>query len=227
VGYTQWDFERERAGIVTEYAESGSLEKVLEKVKLGDIPVFWTHTKIAIMIVGVILGMKYLHSRSIIHRDLKPANILLDRNGRVRIADLGLAREDGGVWSKPGAGTPLYMAPEITLSRGTPTMKVDVFAFGLILYEILFGETVFPNNVTERGLMEMHLSGLRPKCPGKIDAQIRQIIESCWAMNPEDRPSFEDLFEVSELTDFSFYEDVDGDCVRRFVDEVHTVGSFH
>jgi serine/threonine protein kinase len=156
----------------------------------------------------------------VIHRDLKPANILVDRCGRIRIGDFGLAREDSELWSKPGAGTAQYMAPEILLSRGKPTTKVDVFAFGLILYEILFGEKVFPSDLTEGRLSEMHVNGNRPKIPENLDCQVRQIIEACWATNPDDRPSFEDIFEVSELADFAFYEDVDADSVRRFIDEV-------
>jgi serine/threonine protein kinase len=99
------------------------------------------------MIVGIILGMRYLHSQSIIHRDLKPENILLDRLSRIRIGDFGLAREDSYFFSKPGAGTPLYMAPEIILLGQPPTTKVDVFAFGLILYEILVGRAVFPKSL--------------------------------------------------------------------------------
>jgi serine/threonine protein kinase len=186
---------------------------------MGEIPGFWTHTNIAIMIVGIILGMKYLHSQSVIHRDLKPANILLDVSGRVRIGDFGLAGEDTGLWSRPGAGTALYMAPEILLFGETPTKKVDVFGFGLILYELLFGTKVFPNDVTERDLMKMQEHGIRPPIPENVDYQVREMIEACWAMNPEDRPSFEDLFEVSDLFDFAFYEDVDSESVRRFIDE--------
>jgi hypothetical protein len=69
----------------------------------------------------------------------------------------------------------------------------------------------------------MHRDGFRPSIPDHVDDQVRAMIVACWATNPDDRPSFEDIFEVLDLADFAFYSDVDSDSVRRFIDEVNLI----
>src|SRR5512135_3896690 len=89
-------------------------------------------------------GLAEAHSFGILHRDLKPANIMLDGRGNVRLTDFGLAitaREARGedAW----AGTPAYMSPE-QLSGQKPTVQSDIYALGLVLYELFTGEQAFP-----------------------------------------------------------------------------------
>ncbi len=85
-----------------------------------------------------------LHDQSIVHRDLKPANVLYDRRGEVRLCDFGLACPVSG-FGAPGAiavaGTPLYMAPE--LFEGQASFASDVYALGVILFELLCGAPPF------------------------------------------------------------------------------------
>jgi serine/threonine protein kinase len=220
IGYTLPNAECREARIATEVMRKGSLENVLNRVKRGEIPDFWSHTNITKMMIGVVLGMKYLHSRGIIHRDLKPGNILLDEKGQIRIADFGTAKfEDYGATTTDLIGTLAYMASE-ALEGGHATKKSDVFAFGLILYEVLVGESVFPKKGNPLQIALMHAEGTRPEIPEVIHSSIANLIRKCWSKNPEDRPTFEEVFEILDANQFRFFEDVEYSECERFICEV-------
>jgi serine/threonine protein kinase len=135
--------EGKQARMATEYVPNGSLEEVLALVDENQVPEFCTHENITKITIGVLVGLKFMHSKNII-RDIKPGNLLLDKDYRVRIGDFGTARfEDCGSTTTARVGTAAYtgMAPE-TMNREQATKKVDVFGFGLIVYEVLFGKSV-------------------------------------------------------------------------------------
>lgn len=98
-----------------------------------------------------------MHSMRIMHRDLKPANILIDSNGVLKIADLGLGRLFGSetleVYSK--VGTPLYMSPELLKGEGYD-MKSDVWSMGCILYELCELRSPFRNDGEKINLKELY-----------------------------------------------------------------------
>ncbi len=83
-------------------------------------------------------GLAYAHAKQVVHRDIKPANIMLDANGTARIMDFGIATS-GGAAADGIAGTPRYMAPEC-LQHAAATAASDIFAAGMVLYEMLVGE---------------------------------------------------------------------------------------
>jgi serine/threonine protein kinase len=223
VGLSGWSLpnkECEKARIATEFMSSGSLESVLSRVKKGEIPRFWTHTNITVMMIGLVLGMKYLHSHNIIHGDLKPGNLLIDDRGRIRIADFGTAKlEDCGTVSTAIIGTLAYMPCEL-LARGIPTKKIDVFAFGLIVYEVLVGESVFPKNGNPVEIAAMHLQNIRPAIPKEIHPVIATLIQKCWSKDPEERPTFDEIFRTLEEYWFPFFRDSDYSKCEAFISEV-------
>jgi len=123
------------------------------------------------LLVGVARGMEFIHSRSIIHRDLKPSNILVGADGTTKICDFGIARH---VASKAAAatmtgqqGSPRYMAPEIIRSeRSRYSNRVDVFSFGITLYECCCGGQDPYGGLTAFEIMEgVTAHGLRPNIP--------------------------------------------------------------
>ncbi|WP_367871606.1 serine/threonine-protein kinase [Luteolibacter sp. Populi] len=83
-------------------------------------------------------ALQYAHEQGIVHRDIKPENILLDRDGRVKIADFGIAALAGAAADR--SGTPAYMAPEQRAAASAVDHRADIYALGAVLYEMLTGE---------------------------------------------------------------------------------------
>jgi len=98
----------------------------------------------------VVLGLQYLHENKIIYRDLKLDNLLLDTEGYVKIADFGLCKEGMGFGDRTGTfcGTPEFLAPEV-LTEPTYTRAVDWWGLGVLIFEMLVGESPFPGDDEE------------------------------------------------------------------------------
>lgn len=125
------------------------------------------------------------HRHGVQHRDLKPTNVLLGRDGRPRVLDFGLAglASDDGVTDAGRGGTPAYMAPE-QRRPGELTPAVDVYAFGVVLHELLTGRRPPDGDVPP-------LSSIRSEIPSALDTLVRD----CLAPDPGARPSAELLHE--------------------------------
>ena len=183
--------------IVTEYMRSGSLWDNLRKLN--------SHQK-TIIAIGIAHGMRYLHSRNIMHRDLKSANILLDNWCWPKVADFGLSKiltdqEPESV----EVGTPHWMAPEIFRSQTAYGLPVDVYAYGMILYEMLMEQLPFcelERNGRLDGAMikQAVLTGKRPEIRKEFElTPIVSLIRDCWKQDPKERPSFETIYEMFEF----------------------------
>jgi predicted Ser/Thr protein kinase len=133
-------------------------------------------------------GLAAAHERGVLHRDLKPANIMLDGAGKVRVMDFSLAAV--GDVKDIRAGTPAYMAPE-QLSGQEVTVRSDIYALGLVLYEIFTGRRAFEaKTLTE--LIEQHRSGTltAPTTLVKaLDPAIELAIVRCLDAQPARRPA--------------------------------------
>ncbi len=132
-------------------------------------------------------GLAAAHERGVLHRDLKPANIMLDGSGKVRVMDFSLAAV--GEVKDIRAGTPAYMAPE-QLSGQEVTIRSDIYALGLVLYEIFTGRRAFEAK-TLSDLIEQHQAGAitAPTAIVKtLDPAIETAIVRCLEANPSRRP---------------------------------------
>jgi serine/threonine protein kinase len=183
---------------------------------------FWNATGIGIVICGIILGMRFIHSRGFIHQDLKPDNILLNGDGRALITDFGTTRlttfEDT---PPPETGTVHYAAPEqFKEDIDIPAPAIDVFSFGLILYEVIVGRAVFSPKLMPAAVIRMHNDDFRPEIPDHVCRPMRDLIIRCWSPNPEDRPSFDEILRLIESNHFEIFPDADPRAVHTWVSVV-------
>ena len=182
---------------------------------IKDKPKWFRPTDKAVIVVGIALGMKHIHEKGIIHRDLKPANILLDEFHLPRVADFGCCRfVDAGVTQTSGVGTPLYMAPE--QGDRDYTNKVDVFAFGGVLYEIVTGKRMFHDC---RSLNEITMRIARGKMPHiskSLPRFVRHLIQSCWSLHASHRPSFRRILSQLKKHKFRIMSGVNRKYVEQY-----------
>jgi serine/threonine protein kinase len=132
----------EQLFFVMEYVRGSDLHQIISQGALDTDRIFkW--------IEQICDALFYAHSMGVIHRDIKPANILITENGDVKIADFGLAKLTGGgitdghtrlTKTNMAMGTPDYVAPEILESDGIVDHRVDIYAIGVMLYEMLTGK---------------------------------------------------------------------------------------
>ncbi|HSC28120.1 MAG TPA: serine/threonine-protein kinase, partial [Vicinamibacterales bacterium] len=133
-------------------------------------------------------GLAAAHDRRVLHRDLKPANVMIDGAGKVRLMDFGLAAS--GVVEDVRAGTPAYMAPEQLGGRDV-TARSDIFALGLVLYELFTGRRAFTAESLNE-LVNQHQAGLvtPPRSVlSTIDPAVERAILRCLEPDPASRPS--------------------------------------
>jgi serine/threonine protein kinase len=199
-----------------EYAANGSLERIFKLVRGGLKPLFWTGTGIGIIICGIVLGMRFMHSHNFIHQDLKPSNILIDEDGRSLIGDFGTSRSrDPDYTPMYATGTTHYAAPEL-YKEDQWNEKVDIFSFGLIVYELVVGHPVFPKSLTPFEILRQHREYYRPEIPSNVLPVMKGLIERCWSSNADDRPSFNEIFEIFESSHFDIVVASDPETIRSF-----------
>ena len=185
----------DKAWIAMELVEGGTLKQVLdrgERLPLAQI----------LQVMGQMLAaLEYSHKRGVVHRDIKPANLMLTADGQVKIADFGIARVENSSMTQIGTvmGTPSYMAPE-QLRGETVDARADIWASGVLLYQLLTGEKPFEGGYS--AVMHKALnaeptpaSALAVTAPRGLDA----VIARAMAKRPQDRFASADEFAVAML----------------------------
>jgi serine/threonine protein kinase len=213
--------------IVTQFVANGSLADHLPVGQTGDPSHLSGANRICRIIVGIVLAMRYLHSRGIIHLDLCPENILLDWDWNVRITNFGhsisqFTREEDGIHLDHLALNCRYLAPECYENdiRACDT-KADVFSFALILFELVMGEPAFPLDWEPLVVMKrLSIDAFRPQIPASLAQPIRTLIVDCWAQEPRDRPSFDAILNCLKAIDFELSPDITPRKLAEFVNRV-------
>ncbi|HEX2341897.1 MAG TPA: serine/threonine-protein kinase [Vicinamibacterales bacterium] len=189
------------------YAVSELLEGETLRGRLDRGPL--TPRRALVFAIQIARGLSSAHERGIVHRDLKPSNIFITRDGRAKILDFGLAIPDAshaGAWDEqrtriqttPGtlAGTPGYMSPEQIVGEPA-TVRSDIFAFGILLYEMLTGLHPFQRDsmaATTGAILRDDPPPLGRDVPG-----LARLATRCLEKNPADRP--ESIRDVATYLD--------------------------
>jgi eukaryotic-like serine/threonine-protein kinase len=172
--------------LTMEYVEGEDLQSLLGRERaLGA-------ARAARIALAVCEGLGAAHAAGVVHRDLKPANVLVEKGGRVVLTDFGIARAMAGEAASRTqgmVGTPMYMSPE-QLSGGVVEARSDLYAAGLLLYEMLTGEAPF----TGDSPMAVAFARLRQPPPDPagrpgVPEALAQLVRHCLAREPEERPS--------------------------------------
>ncbi|GMH26941.1 hypothetical protein Nepgr_028784 [Nepenthes gracilis] len=180
--------------VVTEYLALGSLRAHLHKLEHKLLPL----TKLITASLEIARGMEYVHSQGIIHRDLKPENILIDEGFHMKIADFGTACEEANCdHFSDDPGTYRWMAPEM-IKHKPYGRKVDVYSFGLILWEMVAGSIPYEDMNPIQAAYAVVNKNSRPDIPKYCPPALRAVIEQCWSSQPEKRPEFWQLMKVLE-----------------------------
>lgn len=222
MGFSLYNFSKAPfPTIILEYMPNGSLAEMLEKCRRGIAPHEWTNTKMYINLLGIALGMEYLHSQQTVQRDLKPLNVLLDENYYPRISDFGLSKKLNELNSmnfmSTGVGTIIYMAPEI-LSGSPYNYKVDVYAYSIIAYELITSQSPISDGENAMSFVIKVPNGKRPDISMLTDQNQIDFLKKCWSGDPSERPTFSQI--VSILKDKEFYSkfDVDEDEIFDYLE---------
>ena len=197
--------------IITPYMPGGSLSEMINKKNEKLTPT--QKTKIC---MGIAYGMAHVNSRNIYHRDLKSGNVLLDNNMNPKICDFGIARiaigDDLHLTGK--IGTPISMAPELQATTNY-TSKVDVYAYSIILYEMVHGIKPYKGMKLSEFQRRVLVNGERADINKDTPQALRDLISACWAQNPDERPPFEAIYkEFAEGR--VFFEGTDPEEIKKF-----------
>lgn len=175
-----------RPFIVMEFLKGQDLRDAIRGGRTGSL---MDRLKIALQIAQ---ALEHVNGQGIVHRDIKPENVHIDANGKVKLMDFGIAKSANLSLTRTGMtmGTPYYMAPEQIMGK-KPTEQVDVYAFGLLLYELLTGVRGVNGETMETVMYQILNQPLDPSAMVKagVPPEARALVLKCVEKLPEDRPA--------------------------------------
>jgi serine/threonine protein kinase len=174
-----------RPYIVMEYLKGEDLRDAIGEAHTGSLI---DRMKTALALAE---ALEYVNGLGIVHRDIKPENVHISQSGRVKLMDFGIAKTVDLSLTKTGMamGTPYYMAPE-QVSGKPPTPLVDVYAFGMLFYELLTGVRGVNGDTIEAVLFQILNVPLdpAPMLNAGVPPRVRELVLRCVEKKPEDRP---------------------------------------
>ncbi|KAH3767007.1 serine/threonine protein kinase [Pelomyxa schiedti] len=181
--------------IVTEYMSEGSLADILR-----DQGRFLSLSNKLSMAKDVAKGLNFLHTFDpiIIHCDIKPANLLVDSKLNCKVADFGMSIFAEG--SKRVSSSVQWAAPEV-LNKAPYTTKSDVYSYGISLWEIFTRERLYENMNAFTVIHKVTKENLRPVIPSSVIEPVAKLMQSCWSVVPDLRPSFAEILKEWEKLD--------------------------
>ena len=203
-----FNYEKNPPSILLEYCIM-NLDTVIKEKRFSNVQLSTT-------IYQIVEGMKYLHFNKIIHCDLKPSNILIAPDGTIKISDFKssklLTQDNSNI--NIVVGTNKFMAPEIIAEEDQYDEKVDVYSFCVLVYFIVSGGELPNIKIGEI------LKGKKAEIPSSFTEATREIINSCWNFNSNERPSFNEICERMKTYDYNLIDMTHSENqeVKKFVE---------
>jgi eukaryotic-like serine/threonine-protein kinase len=177
--------EKQHPFMVMEFLRGEDMRHAIKNGHTGDL-----RTKLNLAL-QVARALEYIHTQKIIHRDIKPENVHVTTTGVVKLMDFGIAKTEGLAMTRAGyvLGTPYYMAPEQVTGQNV-TEHVDIYAFGVLLFELVTGAKPIAGDTVERifySILNEPLH-LEPLFQAGAPQELCDLVEHCTAKNPADRP---------------------------------------
>jgi serine/threonine protein kinase len=217
------------ATITTEIVGRRSLASHLPSANGAAMYQLRGETRIARIIVDIVLAMRYIHSHGIIHRALTPDNDLLDWEWNVRIRDFGQ--------NMPSYESNIPLLTDLNSHQNLPSGNLryvalecydnkygwesDVFSFGLILYELVVGSPAFSKDLSPLAVVQLLVvDNVRPDSSEFVLPSIRTLIRECWQRRPCHRPSFNEILDWLTAIQFKLTPNVNSSKLSRFVENI-------
>ncbi|KAL2902506.1 Mitogen-activated protein kinase kinase kinase YODA [Bienertia sinuspersici] len=180
----------EKLCIYLEYVSGGSINKILREYGALGESAIRSYTQ------QILSGLVYLHSKNTVHRDIKGANILVDPNGRVKLADFGMAKHITGQ-SCPFSfkGSPYWMAPEVIKNSSGCNLAVDIWSLGCTVIEMATTKPPWNQYEGVAALFKIGNSKEHPPTPDHLSEEGKDFVWRCLQRNPQDRPTAIQLLE--------------------------------
>ncbi|KAF2069497.1 hypothetical protein CYY_009186 [Polysphondylium violaceum] len=187
VKYIKYVKTKDNLNIILEYVENGSLSSIIKK--FGKFP----ESLVCVYIRQVLDGLVYLHEQGVVHRDIKGANILTTKEGKIKLADFGVATKFDDKAAASVVGTPYWMAPEIIELNGATT-KSDIWSVGCTVIELLTGAPPYYDLGQMPALFRIVQDDC-PPLPEGISPALKDWLMQCFQKDPNLRISAQKLLK--------------------------------
>ncbi|MGE3920970.1 MAG: protein kinase, partial [Gammaproteobacteria bacterium] len=189
--------------LVMELMPKGNLYELLQ----SEQPLGWTQRYQLAQDIGI--GLHHLHAENILHRDLKSLNVLLTNDYRAKLCDFGLAKiktttktqsrmTQTNAGAEKSVGTLPWMAPELFGLRPKYSTKSDVYAYGIIMWELSARRVPYEDVADETILINEVKQGAREEIPTETPIKFAELIGKCWAQRAEARPEVDEVLQTLE-----------------------------
>ncbi|MFG1922420.1 WD40 repeat domain-containing serine/threonine protein kinase [Cryptosporangium sp. NPDC048952] len=192
--------------LVLEHLGGGTLTERMGRAVAPDVASAW--------MLAVAEALSVAHQHGVVHRDIKPANLLFTTGGLLKVGDFGIAKLFAGTDASASAdivGTPRYIAPE-QISGGRIGPATDLYALGVLFYELLSGKSPYPTGLSLPGLLHHHLSVPPEPLEGAPPA-LAELVERLLKKDPANRPESARAFAVDLVN--AAEHDLGGDWISR------------
>ena len=182
--------------IVTEYAANGSLDNHLRKCQTRLSPsqkLEWA--------IQAARAIGYLQDNNVLHRDIKSGNFLITSNNTLKLCDFGISKDLASTQATESTkGTAGWLPPEVITAEAKLSPKADIFAYGIMLWELETGETPYKDTpCAERVKFMVGYKGERPKIPADCDPILKDLMQQCWHEDRRERPDVDGILHRLQL----------------------------